>query len=197
MIIPPSESDILLKEMGFNLTGEIIEVLSKVNFNYRRPLFETATGGGRTAAVLSRLNLRTISGDNSLEKLPDAVNRIGNEHLKNITFIRMDMEKLPFRDNSFGNVVCVNTVHELKSPELCLGELIRVNSAEGLIIIGDFNKAGFDAMDKVHMNQFGRLHGRGTISFDRIIEMIRENYKNTEIIETPLNFWITGTGKKD
>ncbi len=64
--------------------------------------------------------------------------RIAGEKLGEQADIRLgDSEELPWEDNSFDVVVCINAFHHYPNPQKALNEMHRVLKQEGLLILAD------------------------------------------------------------
>lgn len=194
--ITPSDTEIMLKEWGYNLSAEYIEMLKAAQFDAQRPVYDFATGTGRMAAILTRMNFDIISGDITDAQRPDAVKRIGEEYLGRVKFIDINLEKLPCEDNLLENVVCINTLHHLENPEKSIRELIRTISKTGTLLIADFNALGFDVMDKVHQIKSSELHTRGTATREMTEKLLSESFNSTMNVITDLNWGLIANGKK-
>lgn len=185
--IHKSESDRILEELGYSLMDEYVEFINAAGLNNNRIVFDVATGTGRAVSILARSGFRVLSGDSSLELMNEARSRISESFLTRVTFIKLDLEKIPFAESSFGNIVCMNTIHELDNPEICLNQLSRLRSHEGTFILADFNERGFDIMDRVHMVKSGKLHRRGFLSPEQLRNFVYDNYYNITEIKMKLN----------
>lgn len=58
----------------------------------------------------------------------------------NITLIKCNAEKLPFKKNTFDIILCRDVIHHLKNPIKVLKEMQRVTKKEGLIYIVDLRR---------------------------------------------------------
>lgn len=184
--IPKSESDILLETWGYSLLVEYYTMIKEANFNDGF-LLDIATGTGRAVSILSRMKYEVTTADLDFSKKPEVEQRINAELLKQLKFQQFNLESIPYYDNSVDNIVCINTLHELEKPDVCLKEIIRVHSKNGKMLIADFNQTGFDIMDRLHSVRYNRLHSRGTITLSEIKSVLLENYKNVSTINTELN----------
>lgn len=184
--IPKSESDILLETWGYSLLVEYYTMIKEANFNDGF-LLDIATGTGRAVSILSRMKYEVTTADLDFSKKPEVEQRINAELLKQLKFQQFNLESIPYYDNSVDNIACINTLHELEKPDVCLKEIIRVHSKNGKMLIADFNQTGFDIMDRLHSVRYNRLHSRGTITLSEIKSVLLENYKNVSTINTELN----------
>ncbi|MDP2207622.1 MAG: class I SAM-dependent methyltransferase [Bacteroidota bacterium] len=191
-----TESDKLLESWGYNLAVEYYEILSHATLDTHQPILELATGTGRMSAVLTRLGYDVITGDVSTENRKNAELRITEEHLHKVKLLTIDMESLPFDDDSFSSVISMNTFHHLEHPEVCIRELIRVHSGKNSLIIGDFNKTGFAELQKIHRILYAKDHTRGNLSMDKLKPLLDTEYHEVKEIHTPLNVTLIASAKK-
>ncbi|MHB8871496.1 MAG: class I SAM-dependent methyltransferase [Candidatus Doudnabacteria bacterium] len=193
--IPKSESDLLLNEWGFDLLEDYLTLIIAANFPIDNFILDVATGTGRAASILSRLGHHVITGDYNYNLKNESKIRITNEYLDNIKYIQLNLERIPFPDSAVENIVCINTLHELDNPFLCLNEIIRIHSCKGKLLIADFNSEGFDVMDKLHTVRFGKLHPRGKISSEELRTILSVYYSEIKEIDTKLNRGFIASGK--
>ncbi|MGK9476368.1 class I SAM-dependent methyltransferase [Melioribacter sp. OK-6-Me] len=186
--IPKSENDLLLNEWGFDLIKEYFELIQSADFPSGNIILDVATGTGRALSILTRLGYSIITGDNNHKFKSESEKRISENFRHKVHYIKLNLEKIPFRDNSIDNIVCINTLHELENLQLCLDEIIRVHSSNGKMLIADFNSAGFDAMDRSYRIRYNKLHTRGKITPEETELILLQNYSNVIRINTKLNY---------
>jgi ubiquinone/menaquinone biosynthesis C-methylase UbiE len=184
--IPSSNTDALLRERGFDLLLEYLQIINEAKFQPGR-IVELATGTGRTSAILARQGFEVVTGDITLAKRSEALRRISSEYANRVSQTVLNMERLPFRDRSVPAVISLNTIHELEHPDQCLSEIIRIHDPAGVLVIGDFSEMGFEVMDEVHRIVFGKQHSRGRLSMESVKERLMDLYESVVLIETPLN----------
>lgn len=155
--------DRILGEIGYDLVGELREILGGSELRHELPVLELATGTGRAVAVLTRLGHRVVTGDLTLDGSASARARIGTAYLSAVRFLRLRMERLPFGDGSVTSLVSCTTIHELAQPVPCLEEMVRVLAPGGVLFIADFNEAGFAALDRVHRTLGRSEHSHGAL----------------------------------
>lgn len=82
------------------------------------------------------------------------------ERLKNITLQKGNITKLPFKDNLFKYVICLDTFEHLSKNihQKAIGELLRVTKDGGVIIIGFPSGALSAIFEKVINNLFKFVH---------------------------------------
>jgi ubiquinone/menaquinone biosynthesis C-methylase UbiE len=194
--IPPTGSDTLLLQWGYNLGKEYLDILRQAELDLQKPLLELATGPGRMSSILTRLGYNVVTGDVSMKDRETARERIGKEYLQQVTFLHIDMESLSFGDGEFSSVISMNTFHHLDHPDVCLKELIRVHSGDHSLIIGDFNDHGFDVLQNVHQTLHGKDHPRGTFNMQQLKPLLESIYSNVKEVQTTLDLTYIATGKK-
>jgi len=195
--IPKSESDLLLFGWGYDLMEEYFRMISSADFSPNSLVLDLATGTGRAASTLTRMGYYVITGDYNFDSKIESERRITDAYLTKVKYVRLNLEKIPFPDNAVENIVCLNTLHELDDPFLCLEEILRVHSITGKLLIADFNSEGFDIMDKLHMIREGELHPRGKISSQEIKNFLIKGYYNLEEINTKLNYGFIVSRKRN
>lgn len=186
--ITKSESDLLLNKWGFDLMEEYFQLIKAANFPKSNYILDVATGTGRAASILTRLGYNVVTGDYDHQYKSESEKRISENFRHKVHYIKLNLEKIPFPDNSFDNIVCIDTLHELENPQICLDEIIRVHSSNGKMLIADFNSAGFDVMDKSHKIRYNKLHTRGNISSEETELILLKKYRHIIKINTKLNY---------
>ncbi len=184
--IEPSQSDRILHQLNFDLVREYFLIAEHLPLS-DAPVLELATGTGRMSAVLASLHPSVITGDISLTDLPRAYTRIPAQFRDRVQFQQLDMEKLPFRSDSMKSLVCMNTLHETEHPELCLKEMIRIVDPNGIFIVGDFSRKGFDTMQTIQRTVYHNDHAEGTISTEVIKMILQQNFDSIHTFTTDLN----------
>ena len=154
-----------------------------------------STGGGRLAAVLTRLGYKIVTADISDEQREKAANRITNKFLNMVNFIFADLEKISFKNDSVMQVISVNTIHELVRPVKCIEEMVRINNPAGKLVISDFNKLGFEVIGKVHFANYNEIHPEGNFKMPEVEDFLRSKYLRVSKFETKLNTTIIAERK--
>lgn len=193
--IIPSQSDKILHQLGFDLVREYFHIAQQIS-PAGSPVLELATGTGRMSAVLASLYSSVITGDISLSDLPRTLSRIPSQYSQRVSFLQLDMEQLPFRTGSIQSTFCLNTLHETEDPLSCLQEMVRIVHHNGHLVVGDFNRTGFDVMQKIHQTVYHNDHSEGTISNEEIKEILVRSFETIRTIITPLNITFVATQKR-
>lgn len=178
--------DQILGEIGYDLAAELREIFEASGLRHESPVLELATGTGRAVAVLTRLGHRVLTGDLTLDGWASARARLGAAHLSSVRFLRLRMERLPFRDNSLTSLVSCTTIHELAQPLPCVEEMVRVLEPGGVLLIADFNEAGFAALEHVHRTLGRSEHSRGTLPMKDASALLRRRLLRVREVHTPL-----------
>jgi ubiquinone/menaquinone biosynthesis C-methylase UbiE len=101
-------------------------------------VLDVATGTGRIPLALchhARFEGHIVALDLSQKMLAQAVTKIQTEHFEDyVTFIWTDGIKLPFDDNSFDVVTCMEALEFMPEPETVLHELSRVLRPGGILL---------------------------------------------------------------
>lgn len=107
-------------------------------------ILDIASGSGWTTELLNRLGFNVVAIDLSTYLLKigkdriNCDNRIETDKLK-IEFICADGEKLPFKDESFDGVICMNSLHHFPDYYIILNEMNRVMKKDA---IASFSEPG-------------------------------------------------------
>ena len=64
------------------------------------------------------------------------------------------------------------------------------------LIVGDFNRTGFDVMQRIHESFYHDNHNEGTISSTEIHQILKETFHSIQIVSTPLNTTYIASGKQ-
>jgi ubiquinone/menaquinone biosynthesis C-methylase UbiE len=99
---------------------------------------DIGTGPGFFALLMAELGYNVTAVDSSENMLLEARQNAENAGLS-IKFVKGDVHKLPFSDNSFDLIVCRNLVWTLINPRDAYKEWYRVLSKNGKLIIFDAN----------------------------------------------------------
>ncbi len=93
------------------------------------------TGNFLTMLLASQTNVKVVGVDFSSAMIKKARYKLkGNE--QQITLYEHDLnEFLPYRDESFDGIVCINVLYALKKPEFALKELSRVLNGKGKLVL--------------------------------------------------------------
>lgn len=188
---PVSGSDTVLVRSGYSLLDEYRTAVERAGLHRDQAVLDVATGSGRMAYTLASAGYKVISGDIDKTALGNTIGTIGHLFPGELTFTYFDALHLPYRDGSFGSVVSANSLHEIDDPMTALAEMTRVVSAEGSLVIVDFNANGFDEIAKAHLEMHGKEHRRGTADYDVVNRHLESSFRRIRRLSLSLNdVWI-------
>ncbi len=185
-LIEPSESDRILHRYGQDLVLEYFSIARHLSIT-SQPVVELATGTGRMIAVLSTFVPSILTGDISTADMPRARTRVPQQFRERVSFLQLTMERLPFRTNTIRSMICMNTMHETEHPHECLTEMIRTIHPEGTLIVGDFNRTGFDLLQTVQQTVYHTDHHEGYISTTEIHSLLSTAFQSVTVFQSPMN----------
>lgn len=102
---------------------------------------DLGTGAGFFSLLLSELGWNVTAIDYSDEMLMNAKGNAENCGFREISFLRMDAQKLSFPDEFFSLIVSRNVTWSLPAPEKAYAEMVRVLQPGGAILNFDANYA--------------------------------------------------------
>jgi ubiquinone/menaquinone biosynthesis C-methylase UbiE len=149
----------IYRRYGYDVDRSISFVLSKA-LPLSGHVLEIGTGKGRFLAALLQHAPRVTTID--LDPAEQRVARSNIAHERppgRVTFRVADAGNLPWKERAFDAVVSMNALHHIRNLSRVVDEAIRVVRPSGKIVLADFNRNGFSAMDKIH-RQEGRVHER-------------------------------------
>ena len=145
---------------------------------FEMPVLEIGCGKGLTALELVRRVPSTISLDVSEEELSYARLNLSAFRMEDrVHLIRADGASLPFLNRSFHTVFIVNALHHLSDPGPVFSEIERVVDYEGLLVLSDFTRKGFQIINQVHGLE-EKEHNRFTHSMeDAVSQLISSGFE--------------------
>lgn len=115
-----------------------IPIMTRLEPETQPLILDVATGTGRIPLALcqhARFEGTIIGLDASRGMLKQANQKINANHFEDyLTFILGDGHELPFDDNSFDMVTCMEALEFMPYPEQALAELVRVLRPAGLLL---------------------------------------------------------------
>jgi len=157
----------LFKKHGYDTGKERGFIIEKA-FPLNGRILEVGTGKGHFAIELVKRGYKLTSVDVSSEDQKIAMLNLAYCGFEDSVELKTEnAENMGFKDASFDMAFLVNTLHHLKDPFKVLSELMRIISLDGKLIISDFTKQGFDALDKIHACE-GTIHEVGEVKLSDI-----------------------------
>lgn len=100
-------------------------------------LLDIPCGTGRLTTALAGLCQRLIAGDVSAGMIDVAKNKMRSGRVKNVTLLRVNSRRLPFLENTFDVVLCVNLFHLLNNNDkpVFMDEFKRILKPRGKLIL--------------------------------------------------------------
>jgi ubiquinone/menaquinone biosynthesis C-methylase UbiE/glycosyltransferase involved in cell wall biosynthesis len=148
-------------DTGFRYLFNFIIVAKSLGLRPGDEVLDFATGSGFVSELLNRLGYVTVAFDIDHELLA-----IGQERLtldprcdpKRARFVTGDGMRLPFRDESFDGIICMNALHHMPDYRLTLAEMCRVLKAGGRAVFAEPGDQHSKSPESIlAMEQYGAL----------------------------------------
>ena len=123
----------------------------KLSFKESLKILDIGTGPGFFPMILAEAGYHVTAVDYTpgmLKKAAENAAKFIREKKKNITFLRMDAQKLEFEDESFDVIISRNLTWNLPHPEAAYLEWLRVLKKGGKLLNFDANWYGYLYDDK-------------------------------------------------
>jgi ubiquinone/menaquinone biosynthesis C-methylase UbiE len=116
---------------------EIRVITDWVHGDRGRSLLDVPCGTGRLTIAVAHLFERVIAGDISNGMIAVLNNKIRSKSINNIALLRINSRRLPFPENTFDIVLCVNFFHLIHNNEkhVFMAEFSRVLKPRGKLIL--------------------------------------------------------------
>lgn len=112
----------------------VFEIINRSCINKESKVLEIGTSTGFTAIELSRLiNCEVTAIDINETSLQEAERRVLQEGLSNISFKKVDVNKLPFEDGYFDLIIIGNVLSLMSNKENAFNECRRVCKKTGFL----------------------------------------------------------------
>ncbi len=168
----------LFRKFGYDVETErdfIIERSRPFSGN----ILEVGTGKGYFAITLAKKGYSLTSIDVSEEEHRAARLNVEYFGFSSRVALRVeDAEKTGFKDRSFDTIFSVNVIHHLANPLKVVDEISRLVARGGKIILSDFTREGFEAMDRLHASE-GNTHTTGHMTLDEAAERLSKGFDVT------------------
>lgn len=103
-------------------------------------VLDAGCGTGNLEVLLQNtgINLKVEAVDYSKDMIERASKKLSKNHNKNaqINLLKIDLnKKLPYLDNQFDKIVCINVIYALSNPRYTCNEFYRVLKKDGRLIL--------------------------------------------------------------
>src|SRR5713101_4992823 len=115
----------------------IARLVQAVNPTADARVLEVATGPGYVAMGFAAIAREVVGIDLTEAPLAIAEQRRQEQELHNVRFQLADASRLPFADGEFDVVVCRLAFHHFEQPPRMLGEMVRVCTPQGTVVVED------------------------------------------------------------
>jgi len=109
-------------------------LIKNSSFKDSEMILDLGCGRGEFLDGVSKITSCYIRGVDISPKMIDICNK---RNIPNSSFIVGEAEKIPYKDNSFDKVFCLNSFHHYPNPDTVVEEMLRVLKEDGTIIIGE------------------------------------------------------------
>lgn len=115
------------------------EVIRQLDLTQNSSVLDVGCGTGYTISELSKtISTGKLAGiDLSPNMIARAQRKLSGT--ENVGFHQAEVEKIPFKNNSFDDVICTEAFHHFSEPSKALQEMKRVVKKQGRIIIADIS----------------------------------------------------------
>lgn len=164
-----AERQELFKKFGYDVEKERDFIIEKAR-PFSGNILEVGTGKGYFAISMAKKGYKLTSIDVSEEEHRAA--RLNAEYfgLTDKVILKVeDAEHMSFDDGSFDTVFSVNVIHHLSDPLRVADEISRIVTKDGKIILSDFTRKGFEAMERLHASE-GNTHTTGHVTLNEVAE---------------------------
>ena len=143
-------------------------------------VLEVACGTGRVTMEIAKQAKKVYAIDISPQMIDVAIKNIKEKGINNVELSVEDAYSLPFDNNMFDIVICINSLHNMIYPEKTLSEIKRVLKTEGRFIativgIGESRKykimmtiyksiTNFPVFHKLNLEEFAVMSSKAGFS---------------------------------
>ncbi len=162
----------LFKNFGYDIEAERDFIINSIE-PFEGEILELGTGKGHFTAALVQKGYQITTVDISEEEQEFA--KLNIQYLgllDSVSFVTADAEHLPFSDASYDMSFGVNLMHHLNQPLKVVDEFLRVTASEGIIVISDFNKEGFEIIEEIHKSE-GANHNSGKCTLNEVAQYLQ------------------------
>ena len=153
--IAPTYNDRYNKNYLVNIENQIKSLITSNNY---KSILEAGCGTGRWISSLEDISKKIFGLDYSLDMM-----KISKSEKTHHNFVNADAVHIPFKDNSFDLIFCVNAIHHFTDKEKFISESKRTLTSNGIIsVLGvdphiDKDWYVYDYFDSVYKNDLKRF----------------------------------------
>lgn len=112
-------------------------LIEKTTFKDGEVILDMGCGRGEFIQMIYDKNINvTLRG---LDISPKMIDRCKERSIPEASFMTGDSEDLPYKDDTFDRIFCLNSFHHYPNPERVAEEMKRVLKGEGTIVIGEIH----------------------------------------------------------
>jgi ubiquinone/menaquinone biosynthesis C-methylase UbiE len=119
----------------------------------KKNILEVGAGTGRFSLLLAKRGNKVTSLDQS-EDMLNQIKQKGKEREIEISLVKGDAFKLPFKNNTFDACISIRVLWHFENPEEIIKEMERVTKKDGLIIFDLLNKKSIRRLYTPLANRF-------------------------------------------
>jgi 2-polyprenyl-6-hydroxyphenyl methylase / 3-demethylubiquinone-9 3-methyltransferase len=146
---------------------------------------DVGTGFGRVAGALAARQAKAVGIDISREMI-DVARSHGLDPANPVVLVRGDAEEMPFKDNRFDAVICIETLMHLPNPGRAVRELARVVRPGGVLFLGINNRFSLVTLIngiQLHRKVHGRLLGRPVVHRTATVRQLRSWISHAGLVQ--------------
>lgn len=142
-----------------SMRGELIEAEHLARYRFaaefaaQRRVLDAACGWGYGSNILARAGAESVVGVDHAESVVEVARANAEE---NVSLQVADVVNLPFEDDSFGLVVCLEVIEQVSDWSRALDELRRVLAPDGVLVVSTPNLPAYGDRNPHHVHQIAR-----------------------------------------
>jgi O-antigen biosynthesis protein len=131
-----------------------------------RAVLDAGCGVGYGSAMLARAGATEVVGVDLSDKAVEAAAGAA----PNATFLTGDVHALPFEDDRFDLVVCFEVIEHVAAQDAVLGELARVLSPDGILVVSSPHRGVYQDGNPHHVHEYvpDELRAALAVHFDHV-----------------------------
>jgi 2-polyprenyl-6-hydroxyphenyl methylase/3-demethylubiquinone-9 3-methyltransferase len=134
--------------------------LAQFNWAGKR-VADVGTGKGRFAVAVAEMGATVYALDIAMEML-DVAQQHARQNDVAVRYLQGDAEALPYPDDFFDIVLCMETIMHVPHPQKLLAEVRRITKPAGHVLLSMTNKYRINALARLPETLYRRLRGPRT-----------------------------------